>query len=162
VSEPWIWETSWRRVVVALGLGALTGGLLAPPSVLAGDLLRGAISPADLSFSDLVEAWPVLLAITLFAIAPYGIGLLAIGAPAWVIAHRIGLRHWSVAAALGAILNVSVLALLAHEGIWAFAMFRKGGALAFAPAGAIVGLVVWRVAYRKVSGFLPLETGRRW
>jgi hypothetical protein len=82
----------------------------------------------------------------------YGVGLLA-ASPFWYALHAAGLRGWRAAAGLGAFLTVlaySVFALVNSVRIstasdfWFLAEFLGVMSL----LSAVVGIVVWRVAYR--------------
>jgi len=80
----------------------------------------------------------------------FAVGLLLVGAPAWGLAHRLGLRRAWHAALLGAVLTGAAMALigmlgLAREGAWSF--FAARGLRPSTAIGAVVGVVVARTAY---------------
>lgn len=66
---------------------------------------------------------------------------MALAVPIWWVMHRAGLRCWSAPTILGA--------LLAPLGPYFIADWGWQLALYFSVAGAIAGLVLWNVAYRK-------------
>ncbi|NEX92393.1 hypothetical protein [Caulobacter sp. 17J65-9] len=85
----------------------------------------------------------------------YLAGLFALGAPGWAVMHNSGLRRPTDAMSLGAGLNLAPIALLLALFLAApphhapVALFALTGAAAL--AGAVVGWVIWRVAYRRVA-----------
>ena len=116
------------------------------------------------------------LVVFVYAAVVWAIGLVAVAAVPWAFLHHYGYRNWPVAVALGAILTFIVVSGFLTNGFGAYA--GSGGlsaadngeptwvdgrltahgwseALIFAAicstAGAIVGLVVWRTAYRRAG-----------
>ena len=115
----------------ALTLGALTGAVL-----------------TGLPFSF----WfgPAAVAVTLVAFPVWAWGLLCVGVPAWTVLHAGGVRDGRVAVVLGAALSFLTAVLLGRD--------LGGGETGFlaeppvvqgliAAIGAVVGRVVWSVAY---------------
>jgi hypothetical protein len=106
------------------------------------------------------------------------VGLLVTGGPVWALLHARGSRNWPEAAIAGAALTFVVsLAYLVWYGFavappteilgdpsapvapyWRTATYWTDALqslLELTAFGAVVGLVVWRVAYRRVSGGAP-------
>src|SRR5262249_45232351 len=88
------------------------------------------------------------------SLAPFMVwlfGLILFASVPWWLLHKLGQRDWLTAVLLGIVLTVAVWFLVV-PGI----SFQAGtiravaeSALRFAAAGAIVGFIVWRVAYRR-------------
>lgn len=162
--------TGWRGLAAVLA-GAAAGGLgvvLLPLAIMLGDgLISGRFSVLDLL--QLCEVWVLTSIVWL-------VGLTVAGLPAWIVLHRRGRRGWRAAVALGAGLTFTVFMLLSfgddliREPPPTGSTFSAGDAFGqivvdnqttaygyftkvlvsaiFALIGAVVGWVVWRVAYR--------------
>jgi len=152
----------------------LRGFGMAALALLAGALAGAAIttSPAALMAMGRREGYGFAFVIFLAAFAVWSLGLVTFGAPAWCALHRRGLRSRGAALILGAglasavgfTINV-VLGLMIGEGyssgdsggdIWigghlTFYGWSQDvlGAVVLGLLGAMVGWVVWRVAYRR-------------
>lgn len=155
------------RAALALLAGSLVGALLVPllhvgtVLIFAGREFVEQWRPQYLQFFllEFAVAWIVIAA-----------GLLAIGIPGWWAFHRAGRRGWRAAAIFGLVATF-VGALLFYAGPWIF--FGEGGysadgydiledgrltsygwsilvmsAAEIAPFGAIVAVVIWKLAYR--------------
>jgi hypothetical protein len=145
-------STDPRRATLAVTAGALIGAL----GVVAVVLLLAAMA-SGVSASDLV----VSLLIFVVALVGWSLGLFLLGLPLWWLFHRNGLRGRRVAMLLGALTTFIIVVLLERSGsvlavttgdseagqlmsfVWAAVM---------ALLGAIVALVIWRIAYRPVEG----------
>jgi hypothetical protein len=138
--------TNPRRATLAAAAGALVGAT----GVVAAVLLFAATA-AGVRASDLVVA----ILIFLVAFVGWSLGLFLLGVPLWWLFHRNGWRGRRVAMLLGAFTTfVIVLALEISGGVFAVATGDDGHLISFvwiavmAVLGAIVALVIWRIAYR--------------
>ncbi len=87
---------------------------------------------------------------SLIAAFIYGLGLALLAGPLWWLLHRSGYRGWLAAVLLGAVLNLVVGVVIAGCSLGIVACLTG--------TGAVVGLLVWRVAYRKTSTTSPRST----
>ena len=119
------------RFFSALTLGGLLGGVLTPVwlAVVDTDILTLALFPI----------------IAPFAAVFWLIGLLVVGAPGWSVLHHLGLR--SAWAAVGFGLAALSPALFVG-GLQPSTLFP---AVTFILMGGIVGLAIWRMAYKKAA-----------
>jgi hypothetical protein len=110
---------------------------------------------------------------TMFALAMlvWAVGLVVFGAPAWWLLHRIRMRRWRVAAALGGVLTFLVYAGLRIINVWIRPESLGPAYLTGDPKidailieeawwfevlvpvslpviGVLVATVIWRIAYR--------------
>ena len=117
------WETDIGEGSIALFAGALAGG------VLTGSTLAFAFVDwsAGVRLGSVAQLLALAFISTSFALLVWLFGLLLVGVPCWLILHHLGARHWSFAIALGTALTLPFGPL--------------------APIGAVVGFIVWRVAY---------------
>jgi hypothetical protein len=141
--------TNPRRATLAVTAGAVIGALgVAVVVLLLATIATGVVSGADL-----------IIAILIFIVALTGwsLGLFLFGLPLWWLFHRNGWRGRRVAMLLGALTTFVIVLLLEMSGgilavttgnsdaghlislIWVAVM---------ALLGAIVALVIWRIAYR--------------
>jgi hypothetical protein len=141
--------TNPRRATLAVTAGAVIGALgVAVVVLLLATIATGVVSAADL-----------IVAILIFIVALVGwsLGLFLFGLPLWWLFHRNGWRGRRVAMLLGALTTFVIVLLLEMSGgilavttgnsdaghlislIWVAVM---------ALLGAIVALVIWRIAYR--------------
>ena len=145
--KPKGYELRPHWIVAALAAGTIAGAAMT-------GLLFGMLSGGQYG---LAVSLPLGLMAFLTALVPWGAGLVVVGAPFWVALHRSDKRDWRSAAGLGAILAGSFPGLLV--GLAAAAgppdiivlAWAIGAPIGFAVIGALVGLVVWRVAYREVA-----------
>ncbi|MDF7776631.1 hypothetical protein P1X14_15345 [Sphingomonas sp. AOB5] len=145
---PKVYETTLDRTGFALGLGALLGGL----AVLALVVLGGARDPLPLT------GW-FLLGSAFSAIA-----ITAVAGPLWLVMHVAGLRRARHAAMVGA---GAALAILVGAQTWGFGLLEMppmdNNTLLYrwisavltsavvAVVAGLIGLAMWRVAYRRVQ-----------
>ena len=148
------------RAVEALFSGAVIGAAAVAGLYLC-SLVRGGPSPDTHVFA------PFVAFVFMLAFAGWAVGLIVLAAPLWWVLHKAGARSWQAAVIFGAI-----AAFLGHVGLEAFGLraitpaidglfsgdhslapSASWGAyrarLAFAIIGAIIALVVWRIAYRR-------------
>jgi len=141
------YDTSLDRAGLALAAGGALGGLCA--SVLVA--LGGAPSPLGIVVGFAIGM--VITAMTAVAIA----------APLWLLAHAFGRRGPGTAAAIGALTGFALFLGGQTYGFGLFAMpaldaralmFRWISAIAtsliLAALSALIGLAMWRVAYRRI------------
>lgn len=158
------YTTDVPRCLLALPAGALAGAVLTSLWSVWG--WQGVLA----------DAAPSALSVLVYAAAIWGAGLAVIATPPWAGLHLLGWREWWVAALLGAALTfLAVLTLMTglyglHMSGASFSAGDGGGrtwdngaltayglvqavklAGACSAMGAIVGLVVWRIAYRRQS-----------
>jgi hypothetical protein len=144
-------STNPRRATLAAAAGAVIGAL----GVVAVVLLFAAMA-SGVRASDLV----VSMLIFLVALVGWSLGLFLLGLPLWWLFHRNGWRSRRVAMLLGAFTTFVIVLLLERSGgILAVATGDNSGEnlISFvwigvmAVLGAIVALVIWRIAYRTVE-----------
>jgi len=134
-------QTSLRRALQALAVGALVGPMLV------------GLGFATVAFDEFVLSGHPggLYRLPSFAFgfamisAPfYALGLALIGMPMWLMLHAMGFRHWSTAFILGYASNFSVLFVRFDElslGAAAWIALLSGG---------FTFLTMWHVAYRRL------------
>jgi hypothetical protein len=141
--------TNPLRATLAATVGALIGAL----GVAIVVLLLATAGTGVLNLSDLI----VSILIFLVALVGWSLGLFLFGLPLWWLFHRNGWRGWRVAMLLGAFTTfVIVLLLEMSGGIFAVATGNSDGGdlisfvwvAVMALLGAVVALVIWRIAYR--------------
>jgi hypothetical protein len=146
-------STNPRRATLAVTAGAAIGAL----GVAIVVLLLAPIATGVVSASDLIVA----ILIFIVALVGWSLGLFLFGLPLWWLFHRNGWRGRRVAMLLGALTTFVIVFLLEMFGgvlavttgnsdagnlmplVWAGVM---------ALLGAIVALVIWRIAYRPTEG----------
>lgn len=134
-----------QRPCLAMACGALVGGVLVAAYVTGTSLFAYPVE--DAGFAPDVQTllgWG-LFAFILGAVV-FSVGLALVGFPAWVLLRRYRLEspRWAVAA--GFVLAPApglVLGMLSGNG-----PDLSFGELLLALAGAAVGWVIWRIAYR--------------
>jgi hypothetical protein len=166
--------TTFPRALLALLGGAVVGAL----TFLVELALLLAIRPSKLGeINDYVgtTSSDLIYLLTLAVVIFFTGGLLVAGAPAWWILHRLGQRKWFHAVAVGAVLcaagfifmclwnpeweALSLVSFMTEEfgGLTArdgqltgqgWAALVKG-AIGLALAGAVAGLALWKIAYRR-------------
>jgi len=124
------YNTTIGRAILAMLIGALVGGNLSM-----GLLIAGFGPPAE---GEALQIWMVMQVywlggIIIFALIPF------------VLFHFSNLRQWYAMTALGTLTMVSI-SLYALKGVGA-----GSGLVMLAATGGVVGWVIWRVAYRRVS-----------
>ena len=142
-------STNPRRATLAVTAGAVIGAL----GVAVVVLLLATIATGVVSASDLIAS----ILIFIVALVGWSLGLFLFGLPLWWLFHRNGWRGRRVAMLLGALTTFIIVFLLEMFGgilavttgnsdagnlmplVWAGVM---------ALLGAIVALVIWRIAYR--------------
>ena len=145
-------STNPRRATLAAIAGAVIGAL----GVVAVVLLLAEMA-SGVSATDLVVA----LLIFVVALVGWSLGLLLFGLPLWWLFHRNGWRGRRVAMLLGALTTFVIVFLLEmFGGILAVTTGNSdaghlmplvwSGVMAL--LGAIVALVIWRIAYRPARG----------
>jgi hypothetical protein len=144
--------TNPRRATLAATAGAIVGAL----GVTIVVLLLATVATGIVSASDLIVA----ILIFVVALTGWSLGLFLFGLPLWWLFHRNGWRGRRVAMLLGALTTfVIVLLLEMSGGILAVATGDGGGGhlisfvwiAVMAVLGALVALVIWRIAYRQVG-----------
>lgn len=141
------YDTTLDRAGLALGAGGLVGGTVASILVAIG----GAPSLLGIAVGFVVGA--VITAMTVVAVA----------GPLWLVAHALQRRGPGTAALIGAISGFALFLGGQTYGFGLFAMpptdsrtlmFRWISAVAtsviLAGLSALIGLVMWRVAYRRI------------
>jgi hypothetical protein len=157
------------RVPLAVVAGALVGGAFGALFLLLPDLARSGLPP-NLPQSGLSVASFVGAMIGIGSVI-FLFGIIIFATPLWVAFHNFGWRSWWVAALFGSVecfaimMALTVLPLLGggevsssvggHDLVVNSHMTSYGWQQAFqnstlfALAGALSGLAVWRVAYRR-------------
>ncbi len=123
-------NTTIGRAILALLVGALVGGNLSM-----GLLIAGFGPPAA---GQILQIWLIMQfywlgGIAVFALIPFA------------LMHFSNLRDWYAMTLLG-VLTMVMLYFYAFKGIE-----QSGSLYILAAVGGIVGWVIWRVAYRRVS-----------
>lgn len=141
-------DTNPRRATLAATAGAVIGAFGVVIVVLALAAMAGGVSASDVIVSILIF---------LVALTGWSLGLFLLGLPLWWLFHRNGWRGKRVAMLLGAFTTFVIVLLLERSGgILAVATGdSEGGQLisfvwiaVMAVLGAVVALVIWRIAYR--------------
>lgn len=177
--------TTIPRALLALIGGAVTGTV----AFLLEIVLFLAVRPYKLEeINDYIgtSTSDLFLVFTIYGFVFFAGGLLVAGAPAWWCLHRLRRRNWYDAVGLGVVLGavgflaiglwdpnwagLSVISFLTEEfgGITSMndqlttdgreALFR--GPFIIGAAGALVGFVIWKIAYRKSTSetFVPASS----
>jgi hypothetical protein len=157
-------ETSLLRSALAIAVGTMTGASLVT--------LFAVLSDLDY-FREYGRQTDAALLVFTYAAIVWGAGLCLAAPVPWAILHHYKKRSWPVAVAFGTILTFLVALGLVTKGFGLFVVAEgfsaadNGGptwvdgrltqhgwvealkvALACSVAGAFVGIVVWRTAYR--------------
>ena len=150
------YETTASGVACALLAGALTGGALVGLELATVSHFI-AVSPKSHHAYSLRGAVTTFVPVALVALIFFAGGLAIIGAPLWLAMHRLGWRSWLDAAVAGFVATGIGMFLLSA---WPFISHGHKSlhdwwkivehTFYIAPVGAIVGLVIWRIAYRPV------------
>jgi integral membrane sensor domain MASE1 len=165
------YELKLSRVYLAGALGSVVGGVLGTVLQLGWSVVNsGGVEP-----DQLAQIRIQIVGFSILASIVFLIGLATLGAPGWLIMHRLGRRRWFDAMALGAVLAfaayfaLSYLPLVFHGqgsdyssedgGVPTVEHYRltaQGwrflieGALIQAVAGAAAGVTIWRISYRRI------------
>lgn len=103
---------SRSRACLALTVGALTGASATVVAMLLISVwLQGIKKTLRLDLDEV----PTMFALAMLV---WAVGLVVFGAPAWWLLHRIRMRRWRVAAALGGVLTFLVYAGLRIINVW--------------------------------------------
>lgn len=134
-------QTTPIRAAQALAAGAAVGASLV--AVGAALLPLAGVPWSDKGPEASVPLYAAAAIILAFPIAfgAFAIGLTAI-APLWWGLHSVGVRCWSAATPLGALLSGGVMFLFNQS-------LSQTAFMAF--VGAVVGWTIWKVAYRRAS-----------
>jgi hypothetical protein len=142
------YETSWPRAACALAAGAA-----APPILFL--LVLTIMSPEEPAAQR--AAWMIVtdfLEVFAFVFVQLFIVLIGLGGPVWMLMHALRLRGWGAAILGGAAAATTFAVLMAYL----FEDSVKGHPFRdlllsyfpkFIPVGALIGLIVWAVAYRR-------------
>jgi hypothetical protein len=138
--------TTAFRVLIAFLVGSGFGATLIVLVVVA-PLLRhelASVGPIEWITQIVVGYW-------LIAFVFCAAGLLIAGAPTWWLLHRLHLRSWIDASIVGfAVSFIGYVAFSAATQRLAESSTMISQSILVAILGAIIGFVVWRVAYRRV------------
>lgn len=143
------------------------------PALIAGAVAGAAMVAAWTGFPLFLRSQPNADALTLLtfsvAILVWAGGLALVGAPLWAVLHARGLRSAAHAVAVGAVATFLASAILLLLLPWGMGDLNEGGrwiiqdgartpygwwvllrsASLMALSGALVGLLIWRIAYRR-------------
>lgn len=141
-------------------------------AILIGTVIGGALNAVAVIWPPSASRWPAFIDATTLCGATIGLGLLVFASPAWWFLHRAGWRGPATAGILGATLGfvvaVALLALLPGQAEYlhgdTYDLFVRDGVITSegwahflmwsgqqALICAVVGLAIWRVAYRRAS-----------
>lgn len=166
--------TTIPRAMVAMLVGAAIGALVFFVQIMALVVFEP-FKMDDLASAAGTTNLELISVIAGYGLAYFAVGLLIVVPPVWWLLHRLGRRNWFDALGLGAVLsplcfvlvalwdpNWQALSLISYAtedggGITAVndrltadgwsALIR--GAAGIAVSGALAGLTIWRIAYRK-------------
>jgi hypothetical protein len=149
---PYVYHTSVDRVGLAIAFGGALCGALAAGLLAVG----GQTDPVAIVMAGLIGSLLATLAIT------------AVAVPIWLFMHLAGRRRPSHAALVGALTAFVIFAAAQTHGFglgdappsdMATLMFRWASAaatsLVLALVAALIALVMWRIAYRRVPAPYP-------
>ena len=170
IARDWTQETRFSRVILAVFVGATVGASLDAASYL--------FHVYDWRSSEHFAEFAVSRLQIAFVYSYFGllVGISLFGLPVWTVLHKTGRRRWQHAAITGALVPFVIYLALATRlftgrasGHWSY--FGEGGdqwidgemtrfglmiaiksASQIAFLGVFIGLVIWRVAYRRVEG----------
>ncbi|MGN6375350.1 MAG: hypothetical protein ACTHMG_07320 [Sphingomonas sp.] len=135
-------ETSIDRAGLALGCGGMTCGVLATIFVA----MNGSASG------------PALVTAAALGTMLGALAIGAVGGPVWLTMHAFGRRGPGSAAAAGAVLGGALFLLGQSGGAAAVAdgalygwLRALGSSLVMAAFAALISLLMWRIAYRRVE-----------
>jgi hypothetical protein len=153
--------TTQRRAICAVLAGAATGAILTTLS----SVVPVALTPEP--YGGLEKALGIGIATLVAAFCVWALGILSLGVPIWLWAHGRGLRSAWAAITVGAVLPFIATTVLGAASLSGFTSLSSGGidevvnghltlagwgsvvgqALLLALAGALIAMVIWRVAY---------------
>lgn len=163
-----LYSTTLARAALALLIGAVVAG---PISILV------VLAPAIALDYDGQNLLAQFMFASVAAMIVYALGLVILAAPCWILLHQRGHRSWRAAAALGGVLGFIVTLLLYVSPTFPIrpegSSISTGGSggmlidnnvvtahgwtmflsysLIYALVCATVGLLIWRIAYRRQS-----------
>jgi hypothetical protein len=167
-----IYEITPSRIVPSLIAGVLAGASLVTLWSIFGTALNAGIYYV-LNYGALAFFYTFVVALVVWAV-----GLMIFGFPIWWLLHKLGLRHWLIAIFVGGALSFLVglaidtrlFELLPPPADFNYSAGDSGGptivanrltphgwnaallsALQLSVGGALVALVIWRVAYRSAD-----------
>src|SRR5688572_30814571 len=107
-----------QKTVVGGGVaGAATGGLLTTLAMTAGILPVTTPSPPQEWPHAAMSALGLFMAADVAATCFWAMGILVVAAPAWAILSSLGVRCWSAAMLLGAVLAPAPFVLIGATGV---------------------------------------------
>ena len=164
-SRTTVYEVTEHRVFIALNVAAATGAMLIVMMFVGPKL-------ASVNWRQLAEWIPVYL----LAHLVWFFGITLLGGPIWMAMHKFGLRHWIHAGLTGGVvLGITCTALMtgfftgsssffesatnsSRQWTWIDGHLTAEGwldalriSLWISPLGVILGLVIWRIAYRPTA-----------
>jgi hypothetical protein len=171
------YNTNPLRVTLSLAAGAVTGAFLNALYYLWGTAqILGVQYVLDYGL-------PSSSGVLIVALVVWAVGLIVFGLPIWWLFHKLRLRHWLVAAVMGAATTFVVdfaietgsLKLVGLLSNGTYSAGDAGGptiidsrltphgwwvsfqdALMLSAGGILVALVIWRIAYRRVDNLQKL------
>jgi hypothetical protein len=144
-------ELSLHRPKLAFLIGALVG----PPLIITAEIVSGVIPLSPGMRWQLVVSGILFFSLSGFLFAVYGMVFIAM--PAWWMLHQAGMTTWIHAVVLGVVLTffyaIGIWLLFFTRGVLTPQRWNEAIQLAVpaAFAGGLVGLIVWRVAYRRLK-----------
>ena len=171
-------RAGYKTTILRAGLALVGGAVAGTASFVLEIVALLALRPSKLGeLNEFVGTTTVELfqLIALFSLIFFAVGLLVVGSPVWWLLHRLGRRDWFYAVAVGAGLGsagfagwvlwnpewpaLSLISFLTEEfgGLTA----RDGqlsaegwealvrGTIGIGIAGALAGLMLWKIAYRR-------------
>jgi hypothetical protein len=164
------YSTNPSRVILSLTAGAATGAIF-----IALSYLWGTAQSLGIRYVLVYGlGWSIVVFMVAFVV--WGIGLILFGLPLWLLFHKLRLRHWLVAAIVGAAMTFTVgfgietrlFELIPPPTNSTYSESDSGGptvvanrrtphgwrvaartALTLGAVGVVVALVIWRIAYRR-------------
>jgi hypothetical protein len=125
-------QSATGRASLALAAGSLTGAVLT-------GLFMALVGGPPEHPAGMVG---LFMLVTIVSLPLWLAGLFTLGAGGWAVLHHLGWRGPGSAVLYGALLNFLAFWALAQDG-------GLAGPSLFAAAGAVVGLVVWALGYRR-------------
>jgi hypothetical protein len=146
------YDTTIDRAAIALVVGALVGSLLVGATMIV-------LGLAGVGSGQLIDPVRLGLIAPIYAFFYFAAGLAAVGVPIWIVLHRRGYRGRLAATVTGFFAaGLTWLLLQTWNNIVRGTIPEVGelwpvliSALPVAIIGAVVGFVVWRIAYRPVA-----------
>ena len=151
------------RLMTDLIIPAVLAGIIAGATMVTGWCAAGLI------LKGMPAAWLFILIIFFVSLSFWAVGIALVGAPLWAMLHNMGLRSPVYAAGAGGL--AALLALLALVLVTSYGVTDQYGgeryliqngvrtaggwlrlltnALLMGVAGSVVGMAIWRIAYRR-------------